>query len=60
MLHIFFRDSSAELIDEVQANDSGEDFGAVGKQYSQDVATAETAVIWALWAIPSQSRLSRP
>ena len=41
--HILLKDSSAELIAEVQAKiDSGEDFAQLVKQYSQDVATAET------------------
>jgi len=41
--HILLEDSSAELIAEVQAKiDSGEDFAQLVKQYSQDVATAET------------------
>ena len=41
--HILLEDSSAELIAEVQGKiDSGEDFAELAKQYSQDVATAET------------------
>ena len=41
--HILLQDSSDEQIAEVQAKlDAGEDFAQLVKQYSQDVATAET------------------
>lgn len=41
--HILLEDSSAELIAEVQAKiDAGEDFSELVKEYTQDVATAET------------------